>query len=775
MTWNGRLNRWFRGSLIGSTLVCAVIAGIDCRADSVIMKNGIVYRGQGAPDRDNTLVFISDGLKRVVVRDSKIERIEPNNAFRTGEKFQLVQPMTVHGGIMPDEVVSVQASPWNERGRRSFQYVGARLDKTIRMEQAIIEIGPHITRFRGVDGFWVGMIETNQVPRESVTKLLGRVQQNNAEERERVVRFLMDVGWLAEAKQELDRLVKDFPDPNLKERAASARQFIIQAEALERRGEIDVSKRAQQYDRAAKLLKSFNDNAIPTQLLVEVREIERRDQQQRAADLGVAAELRKLADELPSADRKFWKEPVAEVLKALGEAPDAVRDRLAAWRKAKAQAGSKPQTQFALAMSGSVAGIDMAVRDLKDAQTLWKARDIVASYLTGPPGPRSELLTQLDGLDWQSAIGSADMHRRLEALTRLIQLMPPPRHDGQTEPEKTTTNRVTDDENNEPTVYSVRLPPEYHPLRSYPAIVVLHGGEGPAKAIEPWAAQAARRGYILIAPEYSVPGQPPGYHYTANEHAAVELALRDARQRYAIDSDRVFAAGQLTGGDMAWDYSLAHPDLFAGVVVISGLPFKFVPRYVSHHERLPLFFVIGEKTPAANNFIYEKYVKPLILKTWDITYVEYYRRGREELPEEIVPAFEWMDRHRRDPYPKSFKVLTARDSDNRFYGTVVREFTPGRTTAPEAALELGQNLNPASIEMKSSNLSNLIKFEVNGIKRLDIWLSPKLIDFKRRMEIRIRDKPYYRGQVKLECEPMLEDLRVRGDRQQLYWHRISAG
>ena len=158
-------------------------------------------------------------------------------------------------------------------------------------------------------------------------------------------------------------------------------------------------------------------------------------------------------------------------------------------------------------------------------------------------------------------------------------------------------------------------------------------------------------------------------------------------RRYAIDSDRVFAAGQLTGGDMAWNYSLAHPDLFAGVIVISGLPFKYVPRYLSHHERLPLFFVIGDKTPAASSFIYEKYVKPLILKTWDITYVEYYRRGREELPEEIVPAFEWMDRHRRDPYPKSFKVLTGRDSDNRFYGTVIREFSPGRMTSPEAALE----------------------------------------------------------------------------------------
>ena len=38
--------------------------------------------------------------------------------------------------------------------------------------------------------------------------LLGRVEQKNVEERERVVRFLMDIGWHAEAKQELDRLVQ---------------------------------------------------------------------------------------------------------------------------------------------------------------------------------------------------------------------------------------------------------------------------------------------------------------------------------------------------------------------------------------------------------------------------------------------------------------------------------------------------------------------------------------------------------------------------------------
>src|SRR5208337_5017180 len=97
----------------------------------------------------------------------------------------------------------------------------------------------------------------------------------------------------------------------------------------------------------------------------------------------------------------------------------------------------------------------------------------------------------------------------------------------------------------------------------------------------------SRRGYILIAPEYNLPGQPPDYRYTASEHAAAQLAVRDARKLYSIDSDRIFAAGQITGGNMAWDLALGHPDQFAGAVVISAFPAKYVPRYLPHHERLP--------------------------------------------------------------------------------------------------------------------------------------------------------------------------------------------
>ena len=130
------------------------------QGDTITLKNGMVYLSQGAPDKDATLVYIWDGLKKTVIRDSKIEQVVGDNTYRTGEKFQLVQPLVVHAGSMPREVLSVQAGPWNDKGRRPFRYVGSRSPRPTSMEQAIIEIGPHVVKYRGVDGFWLGQVAT---------------------------------------------------------------------------------------------------------------------------------------------------------------------------------------------------------------------------------------------------------------------------------------------------------------------------------------------------------------------------------------------------------------------------------------------------------------------------------------------------------------------------------------------------------------------------------------------------------------------------------------
>ena len=69
--------------------------------DTIVLKNGIVYRG--AIDKDNTIIWLYDGLKRVVIRDSKIARIETDSALLNPESFDIVQPLEVHGGSMPKD------------------------------------------------------------------------------------------------------------------------------------------------------------------------------------------------------------------------------------------------------------------------------------------------------------------------------------------------------------------------------------------------------------------------------------------------------------------------------------------------------------------------------------------------------------------------------------------------------------------------------------------------------------------------------------------------
>jgi pimeloyl-ACP methyl ester carboxylesterase len=756
-----------------------VISWLSCmalstRGDTITLKNGMVYLSQGAPDKDATLVYIWDGLKKVVIRDSRIERVVGDNTYRSGEKFSLVQPMIVHTGSMPKEVLSVQAGPWNEKGRRSFRYVGSKPRPTS-MEQAIIEIGPHVVKYRGVDGYWLGLVATTQVPRKVVTGLLGRVEQQNQSERERVVRFLMDAGYYPEAKEELDRIIHDFPKTDLSERAATAKAYIIQAQSTQRRAEIDVRRKAQQYRQASSMLRSFTEKEASTELFLEIREAIRREDEQRATDLALAADLAKLEGKLPFVERASWKKRIAEAQKAIGQAPDAVRDRFLAWGKARAGSGTNDMGQFALAMSGYVVGSDFAVSDLASTEMLWQARDLVHAYLAEAAATgRENILAKLEELNWPVDEDACEGYKKLDLVTRMIQLMAPPLCDPTEQAEKIISHKLLEPENEEPTEYAVRLPPEYHPLRSYPALVALHSGQGSQSALEVWASEASRRGYIVVAPQYNVAGRTPEYGYSPSEHAAVELALRDARRRYAIDSDRVFVAGQLTGGNMAWDIAVGHPDLFAGAVAVSGFPAKYVPRYLSHHEHVPLYFVIGDLAPASNEVVFGTYLKPLILKSWDVTYVEYHHRGLEEFPEEIPTFFDWMERHRRNPVLKSFDAVTARSCDGRFYGVVVHEFASGRSTAPEAVEMLGQNLSPATLKMRSSNQANLINLRVNGIKRLDVWVNPRLIDFRRKLEVRVNEKQRFKASAKLTLDGMLEDLRLRGDRQQVYWLKVPV-
>jgi hypothetical protein len=50
-----------------------------------------------------------------------------------------------------------------------------------------------------------------------------------------------------------------------------------------------------------------------------------------------------------------------------------------------------------------------------------------------------------------------------------------------------------------------------------------------------------------------------------------------------------------------------------------------------------------------------------------------------------------------------------------------------------------------------------------------VWLSPQLFDFEKRLNVRVNGSSRWNAAVKPDLAYLLEDFRIRHDRQRLYW------
>ena len=471
-------------------------------------------------------------------------------------------------------------------------------------------MGPHLVKIRGVDGFWQGQLATSQVPREVILAILAKVEQTDKNERLRVARFLIQAEWYAEARAELDRIAQGLPRRRRPaRRVPTARASVVQLEAVQLKAEIDRCRRAQQPARRAALLKTFPTKDVSADLLVQVREqLQRNDEAQAAADKALADDLRALAERLPKPIQKPpGRSRSLEVAQGADRGPRRRPRPVRRLAEGQGRSAAKPtEAQFALAMSGYVVGADAAVDDLEAAATLWTVRDQVREYLDRARRPSPRRASSRSSRRSASPPTQRSPSRS-EAARHWSRGWPCGCRRRSTTEEPTAARRRKihrvqrrRERRRRPSTPSCFRPSTTR-SGAIPAVVALHdGATGPQAAIAWWSAEAARRGYIVIAPEYTLPGQGKDYRYTASEHAAVELALRDAKRRYAIDGDRVFLGGQLVGGEHGLGL---RPGPSRPVRRASSssraCPFKYVYRYLPHAEQLPLYVALGDLAPAA--------------------------------------------------------------------------------------------------------------------------------------------------------------------------------
>ncbi len=437
---------------------------------------------------------------------------------------------------------------------------------------------------------------------------------------------------------------------------------------------------------------------------------------------------------------------------------------------------------MALAVTSWNLGNSAAEADPIMAKRVLKAREFLQKYLTTESAVfRGQSVT----------LYNRESDLPIDVLVRILRNMPPvlPHEKIDMEPQKIDID-APEAENGS---YMVLLPPEYDPYRTYPVVVLLQSPrDNPKDMLGRWQAEAAKHGYILLAPLW-VTGFNAQYKFTGEEHAIVLDTLRDARRKFNIDSDRVFLFGWERGGDMAYDVGLSHPDQFSGVMPMNGTPKFYSTRYWPNAQYLPFYVVEGDRN-TLNVKGDRNLFKDWIRCHYPAIYVEYKGRSSEWFQAEMANMLEWANRKKRAHPTKEMgryysgstvgeEFRTMRQSDNRFYWLSTDSINDRHLNDPEswvhtmppATLQASIALLSETDSRGTSRIWNQVSIRTLGVKQATLWLEPNMVDFTKPVLVKINGSQLTGGQKTLtpNLTTFLEELYKSGDRQRIFYYKID--
>ena len=133
--------------------------------------------------------------------------------------------------------------------------------------------------------------------------------------------------------------------------------------------------------------------------------------------------------------------------------------------------------------------------------------------------------------------------------------------------------------------YIVVEPDDFDLERPYPLVVLLHGFGASMRDLVGLSPSIDRSGYLYIFPnapiEMTIGYGMMGYAWTtigpgsspdeaARAEAMLEALIEEVGQRYGVGEGRMVLGGFSQGGMMTYRYGMPNPELFAGLVVLSG-------------------------------------------------------------------------------------------------------------------------------------------------------------------------------------------------------------
>jgi predicted esterase len=775
------------------------------QAAEIIMKSGFRMEGKlgkvsgladnplkpdgGAGEIDNRLiVLVDDGLRRTFVCTYQVrEALESEPLAMTRIKTQQrVAPARARRIGMVGPILGVEN--WDDFGRRKFMMQSGQGPLTI--IQGMTEITPVWTKVEGLMSGtpyqWDMRIATSSIPRDTLSAvLMNQIDTADVDQRRQIVKLYIESDRYQDASKELIRMFEDFPE--LRKEMTDLSRDLRQMSARRLMKEIELRQAAGQDRLAHRMLTAFPEEGVASTMLGQVREkLGDYDKKVAQGEL-VLAKLDENAKLVKDAVLRTRIKPIQQEIKE--ELNIHTLDRFGDFLRLADSEKLEAEQKVSLAISNWLLGAGGGIENLAVSLSVYNTRNLTRDYLQTTR--RDERVKLLEALRQEE--GATPGY-----IAKLLAHMKPP---VVTKPDDAAAE--ADDAKAEaaqmpglyrltvpgPTGmadfnYHVQLPPEYDPYKRYPVVVTLNGSATrPIEQIDWWAGvynkdlqlrmgQAARRGYIVIAPEWTRKHQRK-YEYSAREHAAVLFSLRDACKRFSADTDRVFLSGHSMGGDAAWDIGLAHPDLWAGVIPIVATADKYVSRYWENAKNVPFYFVAGEMDGDRMSVNGPELDRYLTRTGFDCVVVEFLGRGHEDFIDEIQRLFDWMDLHERDFGREKFEVSTLRTWDNFFWWAELDQMPSRSVIAPVLFDDKVKDVRPILVEGRVVPEANRVRL-VTGAGKATIYLSPEIVDFDKRISISVNTLRDISDNIRPQIETILEDARGRGDRQHPFWAKVEV-
>jgi predicted esterase len=750
--------------------------------------------------------FLDDHVRKIKFSSTNVQKVNQLKVGDVKEPMQ-VKRFSLYAPTRPIDAtwLYVGFSKWAGAGDRIVSMRSSR--GIIEVEQKIGLFTPHHLHAISTTYNWELRYFASEFSPEEMREMLLNVFETKKDLKTlpkgqkflEIAKFLNEAGWFKEAEVELTNIVDNFPEQKTtaeemlgKLREKRANIFVESIKQASKVGQHQLAvDRLGDYDRLnyAKLVTPVNRTDMKDLVA---------DYAKGKANIEAARNhLKNLPSYIAKNDRPRWTKATEYILDELNyDTVGRLEKFLLFAQQHETQRVNKcakptqtPEEVLAMAVSSWLQGDQAAESDTAVALKMADARAFVLEYLkTDSDFKRTGMMTDF----------KRDNKLPMDVLARLVRMIPPPApHDAKGINTKIQTITITAPNNNGGT-YLVQLPPDYHHLRPYPVVMVLHSSREPKAEVmlKRFSEEAAKRGFILVAPNWT--GGKSPRRGRQSETDIVLDTLRDLRRRFQVDSDRVFLFGWEDGANLAIDVGLGHPDLFAGVVPMNGSLTPFQRRfYWANAQYLPFYVIDGERNGSTKQM--HDLFKEWTREPFACLYVEYMGRGSEWFSAEVPLTMFWMSGKKRHAPMKEMgranlgaglgeDFHTSRATENRFYwlsSEGIEDRSLGDITIPlnkvptryapatfQASLSVGNKLAKDGKE----DIWNQFTIRVSGMKQVTLWITPEMkMNLELPLQVLVNGaKAGGRRQIQPSPEVMLEELYQSGDRQRLYVAKVDV-